>query len=456
MDLPICSRAFCLIPSNCRAICSTKGFPIMKKLLKLFVSAVGSIMVLALVPVMAGAAPAATTPEESFAAHLQVVDAGLLSGGSDTSVLSVGVPTAADVGAALAAQAQKLAVYENAKAVGFGAWAARHGDTYKSVTSVPTARSVSVIGTRATIVEDVVTTLLWSSSATSNVTLDPRKALDVQKAALVGRAFGPGDIITSIVSTQHTVTLMLVNGSWDVVSDAYIDPFAGDLAADHVTSRSVGPAGSSQSSVASPTLPAAGLPSSKVSAPLVVASSVFSYNRGLAAAYADKYAKSYNPIYPDCNPSGGDCANFVSQALWDPNAANFPSEMPYWAYTGGSTCGSASTTAWRYTPSQHGFFVANPQGATYNFVSHEVSGSWSATNSYNISSMYIGDVVFYDWQSDGVIDHVAIAVGFSPDNSTLIDMHNTDSYHVRYDFGSSYNNGVTYYMDRFNDTVNIP
>lgn len=411
-------------------------------------------MVLALVPVMAGAAPASTTPEEAFTTYLHVVDAGLLSGGRDTSALSAWVPTVADVGPELAAQAQQLVVYERSKAVGFGTWAARHGDTYKSITSVPTTRSVSVVGAQATIVEDVVTTLLWSSTATSNVTLDPGKALDVQKAAREGRAFGPGDVVTSMVSTQHTVTLVLVNGSWEVVSDAYLDPFADDLAADHASPRSVGSAGSSQSSVASPALPADSVSSSKASAPLAAASYVFSYNRYLAAAYADKYYTNYNSIYVSCFPK--DCANFVSQALWDPSAANFPSELPYWVYTDCSTCGSASPIAWRYTPSQHSFFVANPQGAAYNFASLGASGSWSATHAYNISSMMIGDVIFYDWETDGVIDHVAIAVAYASDWSTLIDAHTTDRYHVRYDFGNSYNNGRTYYMDKFKDTVTIP
>lgn len=211
-----------VLPSNCR----TKGFPVVTKFLKLFASAVGSIMLLALVLVMVGAAPSATTPEEAFATHLHAVDAGLLSGGRDTSALSALVPTAADVGPELAAQAQQLVVHERSKAVAFGTWAAHHGDTYRSVTSVPTTRFVSVIGTRATILDDVVTTLLWSSTARSNVTLDSGKAADVQKAARQGRAFGPGDIVTSIVSAQHTVTLVLVNGSWEVVSDAYLDPFA--------------------------------------------------------------------------------------------------------------------------------------------------------------------------------------------------------------------------------------
>lgn len=70
-------------------------------------------------------------------------------------------------------------------------------------------------------------------------------------------------------------------------------------------------------------------------------------------------------------------------------------------------------------------------------------------------SMLIGDIHFYDWTSDGVIDHVAIAVSYLGDGTTLVDAHNTNRYHVRYDFGTNYNNGTTYYMDRMNHTINV-
>lgn len=403
------------------------------------------------------AAPATTTPERAFAKHLQVVDAGLLSGGRDTSALSAWVPAAADLGPELTAQAQQLAVYERSKAVDFGAWAARHGDTYRSVKSAPTTRSVKVTGTRATILADVVTTLLWSSTAKPNVNIDPGKALDMQKATRKGLAFGPGNVVTSMVSAQHTVTLVLVDGSWEVVNDSYLDPFANDLAADHATPRSVGPDRSSNSSVASPALPAASASGSKASAsavPGVAASYTRTYNRDRARAYADKYWKVYNTSYPNCNPSGGDCANFVSQALWDPAiGADLPSVSPYWTWNGGSTCGSTSE-AWRYTPTMHNFFVANPRGATYNFAKLGASGSWSATNAYNKASMMIGDVIFYDWATaNGVKDHVVIATAYVSDGTTLVNAHNTNRYHVRYDFGTSYNNGTNYYMDQFKTTI---
>lgn len=31
--------------------------------------------------------------------------------------------------------------------------------------------------------------------------------------------------------------------------------------------------------------------------------------------------------------------------------------------------------------------------------------------------------------------------------ATLVDAHNTDVYHARYDFGVQYNDGTTYYFD---------
>ncbi len=196
-----------------------------KKFIMFGAPVVGLIILSAIALAVFGPTRLVTTPEQAFAKHLQAVDAALLSGGRNTSALSGQVPKAADVGAKIAAQAQLIAAYEQSKAVGFGKWVASHSDTYKSITSILTTRSVNVTDARATIVGNVVTTMLWSSTATPKMAVDPRKALDVQKAKKAGRAFGPGDIITSSVSAEHTVTLALVNGSWYVVSDVYLDPF---------------------------------------------------------------------------------------------------------------------------------------------------------------------------------------------------------------------------------------
>lgn len=43
---------------------------------------------------------------------------------------------------------------------------------------------------------------------------------------------------------------------------------------------------------------------------------IVEYNRGLALAYAKRYALSRNNAYLDFSSLGGDCTNFVSQCLY--------------------------------------------------------------------------------------------------------------------------------------------
>ena len=72
---------------------------------------------------------------------------------------------------------------------------------------------------------------------------------------------------------------------------------------------------------------------------------------------------------------------------------------------------------------------------------------------YDISSMSIGDLHFYHWSGDSAgANHATIAVAYLSDGETLVDAHNTDSYHVRWDLGAS---GATYYLDRMHGTINF-
>lgn len=56
-----------------------------------------------------------------------------------------------------------------------------------------------------------------------------------------------------------------------------------------------------------------------------------------AVAYAKKHYNSYNPDYPDYSDMGGDCANFVSQALhaggWEMTATTDPNNQQLWYST---------------------------------------------------------------------------------------------------------------------------
>jgi hypothetical protein len=49
-------------------------------------------------------------------------------------------------------------------------------------------------------------------------------------------------------------------------------------------------------------------------------------------------------------------------------------------------------------------------------------------------------------------NHAAIAVAYLSDGETLVDAHNTDSYHFRWDMSAS---GATYYLDRMHDVINF-
>ncbi|WP_157255217.1 amidase domain-containing protein [Nonomuraea typhae] len=343
-----------------------------------------------------------------------------------------------------AAKSQAAVGYELAKADRFRAWAASHQDTYTSVSSVLNVETLTVSGSLASLSGKVETTMLWSSSATAT-DVTPGKQADIAKARSEGRAFAPGETVTSIVSAEHHFRLMQTGKGWKILSDAYLDPFEQGLASDHVTPRSpTRPATNGTSTTAAPDP----VRSAKASATPTAESML--YDRGAAAAYADKYWNHYNRTYPNCNPAGGDCANFVSQALWDPDAADFPIQAA-WDPGDRSTC-AATTEAWRYTPTQHRFFIGNPLGSSYNFASLGAKGSASATRSYNISSMLRGDVIFYDWQSNGEIDHVTIAVAYAGDQSTLIDSHNADRYHTRWDYGTG---STTYYHDKFKDMIKV-
>jgi hypothetical protein len=260
----------------------------------------------------------------------------------------------------------------------------------------------------------------------------------------VGRVFGANDEVTSEVATDHHIELSQKGGEWFVVSDSYLDWFNQKLAPDHATPRAApaAPAPSQQSGV-------------HVEPETAPSGNSMTYNRIAALTYADMYATSYNPNYYNYNPDGGDCANFVSQALYDPvYGANLPREDPNWYYLYGQSGAAASPIAWRYTPSQHQFLINNPYGSYYDFGYFGTSGSWSATNAYDKSYMLTGDIHFYDWYSDGLIRHATIAVGYLGDGTTLIDSHNLDRKRVRYDFDASYDNGTTYYMDRINHTIN--
>lgn len=159
---------------------------------------------------------------------------------------------------------------------------------------------------------------------------------------------------------------------------------------------------------------------------LVVAplSSALAYNGSAAAQYADQYATSYNPSYPSFANSGGDCANFVSQAL----------------FAGGilpRTSGTGDATWFMTKTRKHSFsWSASWINAQDNsvFLTRYLPGATAVGTYLGLqpsqtvpSGAVAGDVVLYDWNNDGVFDHESV---ITTTDGQYVDAHTNNRFHA--------------------------
>lgn len=204
----------------------------------------------------------------------------------------------------------------------------------------------------------------------------------------------------------------------------------------HVPTKTPTPAYTA-SPTASPTLTATVTNSSTATATATPASSVTpaptatpspvpssGYNGATAAAYADQYWSAYNPQWPSYANSGGDCTNFVSQALYAGGLAMRPAP-PYsgtaaWYMTGGPTTWNPSTT-WINAQDNSTFLGSSLPAAKVASYSGVAPGALVASKASQ------GDVVSYDWDNDGGVDHQAIVVTA---DGQYVDAHTNNRYHA--------------------------
>jgi hypothetical protein len=145
------------------------------------------------------------------------------------------------------------------------------------------------------------------------------------------------------------------------------------------------------------------------------------YSGSKAAAYANTYWNTYNPAYPSFANQGGDCTNFVSQALYAGGIAMRPSPP----YSGNASWFIASNGGqWSYSipwvnaNDNNIFLVQHLPGVTQvaSYVGVQ-PGQIVATHASQ------GDVVLYDWNNDGIYDHEAI---ISTADGQSVDAHTSD------------------------------
>lgn len=103
--------------------------------------------------------------------------------------------------------------------------------------------------------------------------------------------------------------------------------------------------------------------------------------------YALTHWNDYNAEFGDYNPSGGDCANFVSQTLlargWEMNST--------W-----SSSNAQGTQAWVYAPALEDWLAGDP------------SLGLTKLDDSQRDQLKLGDIAFFDWNLNGNPDHVMI------------------------------------------------
>ena len=141
----------------------------------------------------------------------------------------------------------------------------------------------------------------------------------------------------------------------------------------------------------------------------LMASAASAYDGGAAAAYADTYWQNYNPAWPSFANNGGDCTNFVSQALYTGGIAMRLSP-PYsgnaaWYMLQNRKHRWSYALPWINVQDQSIFALQHLVGVTQVASYYAVPPGQAVAN--NATQ---GDIVLYDWNNDGVFDHEAIVV----------------------------------------------
>ena len=151
------------------------------------------------------------------------------------------------------------------------------------------------------------------------------------------------------------------------------------------------------------------------------------YNGAAAAAYADTYWQSYNTAWPSFANSGGDCTNFVSQALHTGGIAMRTSPP----YSGNAAWYMLkSKRRWSYAVSwinaqDNSLFLLTLPGVT------QVASVYGAAPGQAVAdNASQGDVVLYDFNNDGVYDHEAIVTASDGAGWDLVDAHTNNRYHA--------------------------
>jgi hypothetical protein len=165
------------------------------------------------------------------------------------------------------------------------------------------------------------------------------------------------------------------------------------------------------------------------------------YNGTTAASYADQYAMTYNATYPSFANTGGDCANFVSQALYAggllQRTAPTYTGTASWYMTQVHTKKWSYSTTWINAQSNEQFLSQVPGVTVVANVTGAQPGQVIPSNASQ------GDVVFYDWTNDGTFDHESIV---ATTDGQSVDAHTNNRLHAYWTLASLNTQWLTTHM----------
>ncbi|WAL98758.1 amidase domain-containing protein [Streptomyces sp. Je 1-369] len=134
------------------------------------------------------------------------------------------------------------------------------------------------------------------------------------------------------------------------------------------------------------------------------------YSYSAMAQYAEKYWRSYNPAYRKFNGAGGDCTNFVSQALkaggWKPVPGSAYDYRNWWYESAGQSTSWVGVNEWAW------FTLSNRR----------------APNLASVYQMDVGDVLQVDFDKDGSKDHTMLVTYRNRQGMPYLTYHDTDTY----------------------------
>lgn len=161
------------------------------------------------------------------------------------------------------------------------------------------------------------------------------------------------------------------------------------------------------------------------------------YNREAAVRYAHQWWNSYNPAYPAFDV---DCTNYVSQCLAAGGAPmrGYPQRDKGWWIKGGTW-----SFSWSVAHSLRWYLEGSTSGL-------------KAKRVFSPGQLVPGDVILYDFNGDGRIDHSSFVVSTSG-GEPLVNAHTANSRNRDWSYKTSpaHTSLTNYYFFHINENLSL-